>query len=150
MKDTIFKWLLVMLGFGAASCGGEKEIDYVVEYGAPMVSFMTKGRVVDAEGNPVRGLQVTNLVHTEHLSAGVLTDIDGNFSLNGYLPGFSAPEKRYTDITIRDIDGEENGGKFAEKIVDVEFSDAEDKGDRESWAQYYSKDLGDIIVELEK
>lgn len=108
----------------------------VTVYGVPTVDFAVKGRVVDAKGKPVKGLQVMlvnseidtdNLPDNEYWREQLkrvsdTTDAEGNF------------EVRTTDrpwekvrVMVTDIDGAKDGS-FEKKIVDVEFGEPEQKG----------------------
>lgn len=104
---------------------------YVTVYGVPTVEFAVKGKVVDSQGKPISGIQVTlinsdidpdNLPDNEYWEYRLremadTTDAQGNF------------ECRTTDgpwenvrVMVRDIDGKKNG-LFETKVEDVEFDE---------------------------
>ena len=108
----------------------------VTVYGVPTVDFAVKGRVVDAKGKPVKGLQVmlvNSEIDTDNLPDSPYwkeqlkrisdtTDAEGNF------------EVRTTDrpwekvrVMVSDIDGEKNGA-FKRELVDVDFGDPQPTG----------------------
>lgn len=111
----------------------------VTVYGVPTVDFAVKGRVVDAAGKPVKGVQVMLInseIDPENLPESPYwdeqlkrisdtTDAQGNF------------EVRNTDrpwqqvrVMVRDIDGAKNG-KYENQVLDVEFGEPE--GGRDKW-----------------
>lgn len=92
-------------------------------YGTPYDEFHpdfgASGRVVDEDGNPIKGIAV------ESRDDSMTTGKDGRF----YVSGMRA----YTDaIYFRDGDGEANGGEFAElrKVLPPESGEI-DLGDVE-------------------
>lgn len=104
-------------------------------YGVPTVDFCVKGRVTDANGKPVKGLQVIlvdsridpdNLPETpywvEELSRqSDTTDAQGNFEVKG-----SDRPWEQMRVLVTDIDGAKNGGSFQTQLVDVQFGEPED------------------------
>lgn len=105
----------------------------VTVYGVPTVDFAVKGKVVDAKGKPVKGLQVMlvnseidtdNLPDTPYWQEQLkrvsdTTNADGTF------------EVRTTDrpwekvrVMVRDIDGDKNGN-FEQQLIEVDFGDPE-------------------------
>lgn len=87
------------------------EPDLPVEYGTPIVEFSVKGRVVDADAEPVENIEVSAVNYYES----VRTAQDGTFHLSGEMTGF---EMKELTLCFTDTDGEENGGEF-EKIIQV-------------------------------
>lgn len=75
--------------------------------------FSATGRVVDEAGNPIEGIKAT--MSGEHC----LTDEDGRFFVEGYNHGM---------LHIRDIDGEENGGEYEDKDIDLGYQGQNDVG----------------------
>lgn len=155
MKDKIIRTLLVLLGFGSASCGSiDKAINgghdggfggAVAEYAAPMVVFSVKGRVVDAQDRPVNGISVT--VETEdgwYVGEDFATHSgdDGCFEGRVEFGGYGV---RYT-VHFSDIDGEDNGGLFADKEISITVTE-DDKVDKTAWTTGYLKDMGDVKLE---
>ncbi|MFR9592554.1 MAG: radical SAM-associated putative lipoprotein [Rikenellaceae bacterium] len=116
MKNKLFLSALTLLGFSGCSEGGGlfNEPDM---YGTPLVDYRFKGEVTDAEGNPIKGIEVK----ISSADDAVVTDDKGTFdtTFNGYADG-----SHY--IAFTDIDGAANGGEFAKKQVEVEWTEAED------------------------
>ena len=85
----------------------------VAEYGCPVVEFSVKGRVVDADSNPIQNIEIS------HPETGYYTRTseDGSFKYDACLTGFELSE---VTIIAQDTDGEENGGDFQSKEVVVE------------------------------
>ena len=112
----------------------------VTVYGVPTANFAVKGRVVDANGKPIRGVQVT-LVNSNDDTEGLknmseqdfppmltphsdTTDVHGNFEVKNTDRPWET-----MSIVVRDIDGTKNG-KFDNQVVSVEFGDPEGGGDK--------------------
>lgn len=86
-------------------------VETVAEYGVPYATFEIKGKVVDSEGNPLKGIEVYGEDIYEYMRVKTTTDEDGSFNLvqPEWLPAGEA------DICFEDVDGEENGGDFGKK-----------------------------------
>lgn len=107
----------------------------VAVYGVPTVDFCVKGRVTDASGKPIKGMQVIlvdsridpdNLPETPYWVEELrqqtdTTDAQGNFQVNG-----SDRPWEQMRILVTDIDGAKNGGSFQTQLVDVQFGEPED------------------------
>ena len=109
MKRLIY-FLLSILGFGAVSCDGSND---VCMYGVPTAKYVVNARVVDPEGNPIKGIEVvvSEGEDFEDESARLLettTNDDGTLVEN-ITHGWPLI-KLYVRFT--DVDGEENGGDF--------------------------------------
>ena len=148
--DRIIKFVLTLLGFVSAS-----SLDGCVtkaEYGTPEVEYTVKGRVVNKAGHTIKGLYISNSRGESYDSdrrydfESVLSGSDGRFELKSRC---FYSEDSLSDIYITDVDGEENGGKFADKHLSVTFGQS-DLTSQKNWKTYYSKDLGDITLELEE
>jgi putative lipoprotein (rSAM/lipoprotein system) len=137
MKKTIIKFfdklLVLLLGiFGIFnSC-------QPVEYGTPHGDYELKGMVIDKEtSNPIPNIQIVG----EYLGI-IYSDTDGKYVLyNDMFRNFL--------LTVKDIDGEDNGGYFKPTEIDVKFtkSDQVEKGDGH-W--YDGKFVKTQNIELEK
>lgn len=103
-------------------------------YGTPYVEFSIKGRVTDTEERPLQGIEVS----MEDGMQKVLTAEDGSFYYGGEMTAFELEEMT---LTFTDVDGEENGGEFAAKVVTVPVTQT-DPGDG-NW------DNGDYSGEVE-
>ena len=91
------------------------EDSVVAEYGVPLVSFSVKGRVVDADANPIPNIEVT----WGDMYGKEVTAEDGTFHYKNEEIGF---EINNAVLTFTDIDGEENGGEFKTEEVDIPLS----------------------------
>ena len=141
-------FLFTLLGYGAmATSCSEEPSDYEpnCEYGCPWVEFSIKARVVDAEGNPIEGIEakagrsVEELDYYECLG---LTDVDGNLNIESRDK--SCP--RYMLLT--DTDGEANGGEFQDKIVEIKGSFEQIKeGDGRWFEGVFKAELEDITLD---
>lgn len=86
----------------AASCDKE-------QIGDPYMLFEIHGTVVDTEGNPLKGIQVTS-----GLSDVQTTNVNGVFTFYGR----SAPTSLVV-LTFEDKDGKDNGGEFAKISMEI-------------------------------
>lgn len=113
MKRFLY-FLIAALGFGSVSCeesgfrGGNLDA-----YGVPHVDFHITTRVVDEEGTPINGIEVSMGSTAEDFTPIGQTDENGLYTLT--LKEYPTREvMRFTDI-----DGEANGGEFMDKSVNV-------------------------------
>jgi putative lipoprotein (rSAM/lipoprotein system) len=111
--------------------------DMVCEYGVPHATFEVKGKVVDADGNPIAGIEVYGEDIHEHMRAKTTTSEDGSFLLvqPEWFPAGEA------DICFEDVDGEENGGDFGKKTETVKLTQTEDGEGHWNVGVYSSEDL---------
>ena len=110
MRNLILRfcrWALPFFGVSAAvSCDNvfttpDMYGTMVAEYGVPVMEFVVKGKVTDADtGKPIKGVQVTS----DEGSEPVLTTETGDFECNGY----AFPDGN-VKLFFTDIDGKENG-----------------------------------------
>ncbi len=122
--------LSVMALLGVSSCVKPSENNLCM-YGTPIEDFVFKGKLTDAEGNPIKGIAVQ--VKTQDA---VTSNEDGTFSSE-----FSDFISGHHSVTFTDEDGIANGGEFATKRIDVSWEDAEEQGDKEVY------DLGAVILD---
>ncbi len=103
--------LLSLLGF--VGCDKTQED----MYGTPYADYAVKGRVTDAAGTPIAGIEVKRPFGVADPSA-VRTDAQGayTFEADGDIL-YCAPVLAFTDT-----DGPANGGDFATKEVEVVFT----------------------------
>lgn len=128
MKVTLNHWynwmtgvLLSLLGFSSCS---KNEIDdpgkMICLYGVPTTHYILKGKVTDTDGKPINGVKVeVNEAYDDerrHLEGPVYTDEKGEYST---APGvtFDAQGSVLLEATFEDVDGEANGGAFANDTV---------------------------------
>ena len=110
MKELFFRfcrWALPLLGVSSVvSCDNvfntpDMYGTPVAEYGVPVMEYVVKGKVTDAEsGNPVKGIQVTSEGGLEEIQ----TTESGDFECKGY----AMPDDK-VKLTFTDVDGVENG-----------------------------------------
>ena len=142
MKRFIY-WLLTMLGFSSiAGC------EPALMYGTPSADYEIKGKVLDADGDPIKGIKVNvqNDWHSAFTSQGTECQSLDNGDYSVRIKTFPTDKLH---LIVQDIDGAENGGEFEEKTVELDFSKIEYTGDKDAW---YSgkKSLEQNIVLEEK
>ena len=134
MKDVIVRvssWLLCLIGYsGTVACSAGMVAD---EYGTPYASYEVKGKVTDENDQPITGISVEcGAFYTEP----VYTGEDGSYEMSG--TGFP---RQKIEVAFVDVDGEENGGTFASRIVSEEAVHVQDG--QGSW------DYGKFSVEVD-
>ncbi|MFI3317525.1 MAG: radical SAM-associated putative lipoprotein [Rikenellaceae bacterium] len=135
MKNKLFLSALTLLGFGGCSDDGGELYTELDMYGTPLVDYRFMGEVTDAEGNPIKGIEV-KISSAEDV---VSTDSEGAFKTD-----FSSYADGSHSVTFTDIDGEENGGEFTSKQIDVKWTEAEESDGRDLF------DLGTVTLEEEE
>ena len=130
MKDLFLRfcrWVLPFLGVSAViACDGVPPSGYddmLCMYGTPVVGFSVKGKVVDSEGNPIPGIEVSQ--SDGYDARKVYTLEDGSFDYTAEDIGF---EMETVKLTFTDLDGEENGGDFQTQEVSIPVQQT-DQGD---------------------
>lgn len=114
--------LLSLLGF--SSCN-KNEIDDpgndICLYGTPTTHYIIKGKVTDTDGKPINGVKVeTNDTYADRrrpLTEPVYTDEKGEYSANGVGISSDGQGNILLEVTFEDVDGEANGGTFANDTV---------------------------------
>ena len=174
-------WLLmsVMGLFGLTACHSTKEAaaqqpaddgdDAVVApnprnemalmYGVPTMDFVVKGRVINEQGNPVKGMQVILVNQTvdiapDHMDednpfvqsyiqkASDTTDAQGVFEC--HVKDVPVESQR---VIVRDIDGNKNGG-YEDLMVEIPFTEADQTGERKGW--YMGARIKDVDITVLK
>lgn len=131
-----FKWLyttvIALLGFAGCSDDPGSMADM---YGVPTADYKYMGTVTDEEGNPIKGI---NVVFQKHSYGDVApevfrieTDKDGRYSTD-YLKWSLSSEGIYQAL-YTDVDGEENGGHFEDRIIETYKMDKHKTGEGNSW-----------------
>ena len=115
--------------------------DFPVMYGTPMVEFSVKGRVVDADSNPIPNIEVTWAGNTYGKS---VTAEDGTFEYKNEDIGLDMTD---VTLTFTDVDGEENGGDFETEEVLVPLTQT-DPGDGNWDCGDYAAE--DVVVVLDR
>ena len=133
--------------------------DAALMYGVPTMDFVLKGRVIDAQGNPVSGMQVILLsdhvditpddMHEDNpfvkdyiAKSSDTTDAEGNFQCQ--MQAFPNEMQR---VIVRDVDGEKNG-QYASQLLEVRFTENEQTGTRKGW--YVGKREKDVDITVSK
>ena len=116
----------------------DEEDAAVAEYGCPVVEFSVKGRVVDADSNPIQNIEIS------HPETGYYTRTaeDGSFKYEGGLTGFELSE---VTIIAQDTDGDENGGDFQTQEVSIPVQQT-DPGDDHWDNGKYSAENVEIVL----
>ena len=130
MKVKLTHWynwmtgvLLSLLGF--SSCN-KNEIDdpgnNICLYGTPTTHYIIKGKVTDTDGKPINGVKVeANDTYDDRrrplTDEPVYTDEKGEYSANAWGISSDGQGNILLEVTFEDIDGEANGGTFANDTV---------------------------------
>ena len=117
----------------------DQEPIFTPEYGTPVSMFSVKGRVVDANMNPIRNIEVS----TKYWYETVRTEEDGSFHFTGEDVGM---DPSLLSLQFTDTDGEENGGEFESKEVEVEMEHVE-TGDGGWYEGRYESEDVEIVLE---
>jgi len=183
MKIRILKlknWLLMTLvgALGLGACHSTKNITepqppeepqvdtpkprdpVVVMYGVPTMNFVVKGKVINEQGKPVKGLQVILLNRNADITpeemhedneyireyiqrASDTTDAEGN-----YMVRTSDTPAEKQQMIVRDIDGEKNG-KYKSLLLDIDYREATQTEERQGWNMGTREKVEDVVVEIE-
>lgn len=142
MKRFIY-WLLTVLGFGSL-VGCERDIP--VMYGVPSADYEMKGKVLDADGDPIKGIKIEVQTYIATPEARTIARKfsldDGTYDIN--VSTFPVNKLR---IIAQDVDGAENGGEFEEKTIELDFSKVEATGDKGAWYSGKFSLEQDIVLE---
>ncbi len=140
MKEKLLLAAAALLGF-ATACNNEEDQPQMTMYGTPYNNYKIKGKVTDKTGKPIKGIEIRSKAYLPTPEA--TTGADGTYDLS------SKGVSNMARVTLTDIDGPANGGDFAAKTVDIEFTEAERtaKGDGD-WNQgAFAKSGVDITLE---
>ena len=142
MKRFIY-WLLAVLGFGSLV-----RCEPALMYGSPSADYEIKGKVLDADGDPIKGIKVE--VQT-YVAGPEPIPIIRKFSLDDGTYDASVQTFPVSKLRLvaQDVDGVENGGEFAERTIELDFSKVEATGDKGAWYNG-TKSLEKHIVMQEK
>ena len=111
------------------------------KYGEPYAEYEIKGVITDKKASkPIQNIQVTRQIYQEYGDT-IYTDANGKYA-------FYDINRSDFNIKFEDIDGEENGGEFETKEMDIKFTEADrvEKGDGD-W--YKGKFAKTVNIELE-
>lgn len=129
----------------------------VTVYGVPTVDYAVKGRVVDSNGKPIKGLVVSlinsnididNLPDTPHWQEQMrrvsdTTDAEGAFSVRTSDRPWDTVR-----VLVRDVDGSKNGN-FEQQVLNVEFEDGE-RGDGSVSSWRLGEKKADVTIKMKK
>ena len=136
MKKIITKSLSI-LGFTIPMFG----CDAPEMYGTPWADYEVKGKVLDADGDPIKGIKVS-LIEDQYNSQSTQSLENGTFKVSlGTIP-FNKLK-----LTAQDIDGAEKGADFEEKTVELDFSKIEYTGDKDALYSGKKSREQDIVLE---
>lgn len=124
MKEKLLLAAAALLGFATACDSNKRQTDM---YGTPYNNYKIKGKVTDKAGQPIKGIEVRSNAALPTPEA--TTAADGTYDLAGQGIGNMAR------VTFTDTDGPANGGDFAEKTVDIKFTEAERTAQGKDWDQ---------------
>ena len=175
-------WLLmsVMGLFGLTACHTSKEAsaqeppvkdgedaveqpaprgDGALMYGVPTMDFVLKGRVINEQGKPVKGMQVILVNQTVDIAPDHM-DEDNEFVQDYIRKASDTTDAQglfecqvkdvpvdYQRVIIRDIDGDKNG-RYKDQMVDVSFAEADQTAERKGW--YMGKRTVDVDITVSK
>lgn len=128
MTQRIITALLALLGF-SAGCGRE-------EYGCPYADFHISGRVVDPEGNPIPQIKIS----ASQYRYTTFSDSEGNFTIEDN--DISRPQRVY----LSDIDGEQNGGEFEDREIEIGALYVQTKKGKGWYEGAYKAELGEVTL----
>ena len=109
-------------------------------YGTPVVEFSVKGRVVDADSNPIPNIEVT----WGNMYGKAVTAEDGSFEYTNEDIGTDITD---VVLTFTDVDGEENGGDFETEDVQVTLTQTDSGDDEWDFGEYSAND---VVVVLDR
>ncbi|MCL2041593.1 MAG: radical SAM-associated putative lipoprotein [Bacteroidales bacterium] len=115
------------------------------EYGTPYADYEIKGVVTNKENaHPLQNIRVIHQTYSDTL----YTDSQGKYAFNFYYEGGAYPERIF-HLKVEDIDGEENGGDFTIREIELKITEADrvQKGDGNWYEGKFGKTEN---VELEK
>jgi len=119
-----------------------------------------KGKVMNEQGKPVKGLQVILLNRNADITpeemhedneyireyiqrASDTTDAEGN-----YMVRTSDTPAEKQQMIVRDIDGEKNG-KYKSLLLDIDYREATQTEERQGWNMGTREKVEDVVVEIE-
>jgi len=98
----------------------------VVMYGPLPIDFEIRGKVThNANSKPIPHIRIISKV-SENFEDTVYTNSDGKYEYRyiGFIPQVSDKDGTFY-FKVEDIDGENNGGEFVTKEIEVKISDAD-------------------------
>lgn len=134
----LLSYALALLGF--AGCNNNEEEPAL--YGTPTMDFQVLGTVTDEAGKPLEGIQViVSPTNSTWFKPDVTsTNKNGQFT-SSKLEAISSQE---VTVSIKDIDGEANGGEFKEQELTLKEFEEKQTKEKEGWYSgefEYSKNI---------
>lgn len=129
---TVLSALLSVLGF--SSCSSDD--DFPCEYGSPHADYIIDGIVTDEEGDEINGILVSAESYGDFKDGRYwfnLASKKSDYAGGYYLSFQSSPESSYTKLIVQDVDGEANGGEFANDTIDIDYKSAVIVKEGEGW-----------------
>lgn len=136
MKKIITKSLSI-LGFTIPMFG----CDVPDMYGTPWADYEVKGKVLDADGEPIKGVKVS-LIENQYYSQSTQSLENGVFKVSLQTIPFE-----HLQLTAEDVDGAENGGEFEDKTIELDFSKIKYTGDSDGWYHGKKSLEQDVVLE---
>lgn len=129
-------------------------------YGTPVMYYTIKGRVVDADSQPINGIKVEAVKYTlkntdkviydnneRELDGEAMTDKNGDYVIELDDIGFGLPETADIVFSFEDVDGEDNGGEFADKEETFHSVNQQLVDENGYWNYYYNLTLPDTVMQ---
>ena len=145
-------FLLSILGFAAVGCDGDGWDDQMVMYGTPITSYKFNARVVDPEGNPIKGIKVT-ISEDDDFNIDWMEVLDTETNEEGMLVQHTTQNvspAHHLYVRLLDVDGYANGGEFKNEQYDIskQLSEAKKIELGDGWYNgRYEVNVGDIQLE---
>lgn len=119
--ENILSGLLILLGF--SSCASKNGENIIYEYGTPTTKFKATGTVTDQAGKPIKGIRVIvsgNYLYFNTKNGYTYADTLSTDDKGAYASNLATAETpNGVKIHFKDIDGEKNGGYFADDSLDI-------------------------------
>ena len=130
MKKLLYL-LLGILGFTACGEGGAGGGGMMCEYGTPTADFTVKGKVTNADGKPIKGIEISSKDLSSFIDGSGLSAVtaeDGTFVTNK-IKEFGVGGT----LVFTDTDGEANGGEFVTLEKQISTLPQKQIKDRDGW-----------------
>jgi len=150
---AVYKCICMLLGafIGSGCSGGSESVspEYgppqpITEYGVPYATYILSGSVSDENDQPIPGIgiRIRDSYYGDHYP--VYSDESGEWELTEYLSELCQSSEEGCNLEVNDVDGEENGGTFADQTIQLNLEQTEEASD---WhLGTFAQD--DIAVEL--
>jgi len=115
----------LILGLTGISCDNGNGPGPQPEYGMPYAKYVLDGTVVNAETEePVEGIRVKFPSDASDYDSSSMTfsDENGDWSITKQIYPCGADGSSECDVSAQDVDGDENGGTFEEKQIDLSLT----------------------------